>query len=175
MDPSQLSLADVNHHAEESYLNTSSGETDNNFSLDVDNNNATTADIDYSFMPTFDDAAGALTNAPMLNQGFGPPQATDESNIAFPATMSLNPALPLNDPTTVATNVPPTSQSVNGRYLCSACGKDFGRRGDMEHHAKKHSSTVIPCPVQGCEYKGHYRKDKVNQHIKNRHPGIGRI
>ena len=81
----------------------------------------------------------------------------------------------MNTSTAVATNVPVACQKVDGRYLCSACGKDFGRRGDMKRHAMKHGSTVIRCPVQGCEYKGHSRKDKVNQHIENRHPGVGQI
>ena len=62
------------------------------------------------------------------------------------------------------------------RFQCVHCLQTFGRRGDMARHTKKHeAATAILCPVNGCEYPGNYRKDKVNQHIKNKHPGVARI
>ena len=83
MDPSQLSLADVGHHAEESYLNILSGETDINFSPSIDYNNVLPNNVDYSSMPAFNHDASITTMAPLLNQGFRPPLATGQINTTF--------------------------------------------------------------------------------------------
>jgi len=83
---------------------------------------------------------------------------------------------------TVATiaNVPPAPEinqepGSRPRFPYSICGETFARRGDMHRHAKKHGPSKIYCPVLGCRYGGHPRKDKVNQHIKNRHPNVGKL
>ena len=88
--------------------------------------------------------------------------------------------VPPNGPIrTVATMIdlsPIPAQGPDGRFTCTVCNQDFSRRGDMERHARKHRlDSWLHCPVQGCSYGGNSRKDKVNQHIRNRHPGVARI
>ena len=98
-------------------------------------------------------------------------------NVTLASTAGLTPAT--SGPVTSAApsaSGPAVDPNPSHRYPCLCCDKTYGRRGDMERHARKHQAVrQYQCPVQGCEYKGNYRKDKVNQHIENRHPGVARI
>lgn len=59
-------------------------------------------------------------------------------------------------------------------YVCTTCFRTFKRPSDLERHAKKHrpDSRIHQCPVQGCEYRSNYRKDKLREHVKRCHPGL---
>ena len=86
---------------------------------------------------------------------------------------------PTNDivPTAPAIH-PPTQQSKKGtgsqprpRPSCQICNRSFTRASDLERHMNKHvpGTKVYQCNVQGCDYGGSYRKDKLKQHQKNCH------
>ena len=57
------------------------------------------------------------------------------------------------------------------RAMCDTCNRTFGRHSDLERHAKKHEpdQVVFHCHVNNCEYKGSYRKDKLQAHVKRCH------
>jgi hypothetical protein len=78
-----------------------------------------------------------------------------------------------------ATPIPPASPTMapSARYACSICGKTFGRPSDLRRHAGKHRSGPRPfsCPSERCAFKaerGFYRKDKMVNHVKTRHPEL---
>lgn len=54
---------------------------------------------------------------------------------------------------------------------CAHCGQQFRRIPDLNRHVKSHdpAKLVHKCSVQGCNYKGSYRKDKLTEHMKKRH------
>ena len=58
------------------------------------------------------------------------------------------------------------------RALCTKCNQTFGRQADLERHALKHRPKNIKCHVQGCKYRT-YRKDKLGEHVRRRHPARG--
>ncbi len=60
---------------------------------------------------------------------------------------------------------------VRRRAVCETCSRTFGRHSDLERHAKKHQPglVVFHCDVDNCEYKGSYRKDKLQAHVKRCH------
>ena len=59
------------------------------------------------------------------------------------------------------------------RTSCSDCGHTFGRITDMLRHKKKHQPEMsFKCPVTDCTYKGNYRKDKRDAHVKKRHLAV---
>lgn len=63
-----------------------------------------------------------------------------------------------------------TNKASKPRSVCNTCGRDFSRASDMQRHAKKHGvSKYFQCEVAGCKYAGSYRKDKLDQHVKNVH------
>ena len=60
---------------------------------------------------------------------------------------------------------------TRGRSVCETCNCTFSRHSDLERHAKKHQPglVVFHCNVDNCEYKGSYRKDKLQAHVKRCH------
>ena len=60
---------------------------------------------------------------------------------------------------------------IRQRAICDTCSRTFGRHSDLERHAKKHQPglVVFHCDVRDCEYKGSYRKDKLQAHVKRCH------
>ncbi|KAL2050961.1 hypothetical protein ABVK25_008707 [Lepraria finkii] len=61
--------------------------------------------------------------------------------------------------------------SQNTLFLCPTCGRTIDRSGDLERHAKKHDPAmrVFQCEEPGCEFKGTYRKEKLNAHVRTCH------
>jgi len=58
------------------------------------------------------------------------------------------------------------------RSACPTCGRTFGRPSDLERRTKNHQTgrKMFQCPVPGWRYGGSYRKDKLQSHLRNRHP-----
>jgi hypothetical protein len=48
------------------------------------------------------------------------------------------------------------------------CEGTFGRRGEYRRHMKKHERHAFQCNQIGC-YKSFYRKDKLNDHLRQAH------
>ncbi|MCJ1451643.1 hypothetical protein MMC28_001983 [Mycoblastus sanguinarius] len=86
-------------------------------------------------------------------------------NFSFPLGMASTPAHAMS-------NVSLPAAANGGRPACTQCGRTFGRVSDLERHAKKHDPgmRIYGCHVEGCEYEGSYRKDKLDAHVKGRHP-----
>ena len=100
----------------------------------------------------------------------------DNDTTSANTSLTVPPNGPIPAVATMTDLSPTPVQGLDGRFTCSVCNQDFSRRGDMERHARKYRlDSWLHCPVQGCTYRGNSRKDKVNQHIKNRHPGVARI
>jgi uncharacterized Zn-finger protein len=127
----------------------------------------------------FHDLATQASNdfGPGLNQGGTPTSAnaiqndtirsTTMSSIIFRKDVSAiisSSSLELKDQFIEVTD--------RARSTCPKCSRTFGRPSDLERHAKKYqtSSKTFQCPVPGCKYGGSYRKDKVQSHLRNRHP-----
>lgn len=60
---------------------------------------------------------------------------------------------------------------IEARAKCAHCGKTFSRVYDLDRHATKHQLGIdkYQCGVEGCEYGGSHRLDKMGSHMKNRH------
>lgn len=103
------------------------------------------------------------------------PSATNTANLDTEtenAAPSLTDGTSLGSPSRASLKIP---QSSLTNPECSTCGLIFARFADLERHEKKHRpEREFQCTVAGCEYKGSYRKDKLKQHIKNRHRGLAR-
>lgn len=89
--------------------------------------------------------------------------------VMTPSISPMEPATPSrSDPATVA---------PGARYACAICKKTFRRPSDLQRHEGKHRSgpKKFDCPSERCAFKaerGFYRKDKMVNHVKNRHPEI---
>ena len=63
-----------------------------------------------------------------------------------------------------------TARTSEKPHACPfGCGKSFGRKGDMERHARVHSAPTLWCHAAGCN-RGFYRKDKLDEHVMRKHP-----
>ena len=65
----------------------------------------------------------------------------------------------------------PGLDNAKAPIVCLTCAQTFTRRADLKRHTKKHQPNmrVYHCYVEGCNYRGNYRKDKLQQHVSNRH------
>lgn len=76
----------------------------------------------------------------------------------------------------VATNATPfdIGPPIPPRPTCTECNQTFGRKADLDRHARIHQadSNVFQCQVEGCKYSN-YRKDKLDEHVKRRHQALG--
>ena len=65
----------------------------------------------------------------------------------------------------------PDNTKIRRRAVCETCNRTFSRHSDLERHAKKHQPglVVFHCDVDNCDYKGSYRKDKLQAHVKRCH------
>ena len=87
-------------------------------------------------------------------------------------------------PLEVTVNLPRTPDATHDIDLdlapplptCAKCNKSFTRNADLDRHAKKDQpdAKVFRCGVVGCTFDN-YRKDKVSEHIRRRHGGVGAV
>lgn len=57
------------------------------------------------------------------------------------------------------------------RPRCSTCNTPFKRASDLARHEKKHQADrPFKCLVPKCDFRGSYRKDKLDAHVKSCHP-----
>lgn len=94
----------------------------------------------------------------------------------YPSVYPLvpNPILSPGNLTTtpVQAGYEPAVPNTNGsRPQCSTCNTTFKRASDLARHQKKHQARrAFKCLVPGCNFKGSYRKDKLDAHVKSCHP-----
>ncbi len=83
----------------------------------------------------------------------------------------LNPTLAPGTVTAVQAGYESAVASTDGsRPQCSTCNTTFKRAGDLARHEKKHQAgRAFKCLVPGCSFKGSYRKDKLDAHVKSCH------
>ena len=66
---------------------------------------------------------------------------------------------------------PAVANTDGSRPRCSTCNTTFKRASDLVRHQKKHQARrAFKCLVPGCKFKGTYRKDKLDAHVKSCHP-----
>ena len=82
-----------------------------------------------------------------------------------------NPTLAPGTITTVQAEHNSTVTSTDSsRPRCSTCNTTFKRASDLARHEKKHQpDRPFKCLVPGCNFKGAYRKDKLDAHVKSCH------
>ena len=82
-------------------------------------------------------------------------------DLQFQPPVELNQSQRCNNP----------ENKTRGRSVCETCNRTFSRHSDLERHAKKHQPGLVlfHCSVDNCEYKGSYRKDKLQAHVKRCH------
>ena len=62
------------------------------------------------------------------------------------------------------------ASTKGSRPQCSTCNTTFKRTSDLARHEKKHQADrPFKCSVPRCRYKGTYRQDKLDAHIKSCH------
>ncbi|KAK0508906.1 hypothetical protein JMJ35_008277 [Cladonia borealis] len=144
-------------------------------------NVSTTGMAPYATMP-YDPALQTYPPANVLTPGLAPCNTPYETGTLF----AQGHAFAATTRTTTTPNPTPTNNSnpnnssnpstagkhkvSKRRSICTTCGRDFSRASDMQRHAKKHGvSKYFQCTVEGCEYAGSYRKDKLEQHVRNVH------
>jgi hypothetical protein len=67
-----------------------------------------------------------------------------------------------------------TNTAATVGYACNVCPSVFNRAGDLRRHYRKHfaSQYVHDCHVPGCNrtgVNGFYRRDKLANHLRQRH------
>ncbi len=95
------------------------------------------------------------------------------NNPSLPMTASF--VTPMNSVASIPDRPPITNPSAS--LTCPICQKTFSRAYELRRHGKNHrlGPKEFDCPLKGCPYRGEHgfpRKDKRNDHIKNRHPEI---
>lgn len=72
----------------------------------------------------------------------------------------------------------PLATALGPRHTCPVCHKTYSRLSDLKRHAAKHRAgpKEFNCPATGCRRhignRGFTRKDKMKDHVKNKHPEI---
>ena len=126
-------------------------------------------------------AYGAGTDTGDLTRGSWPftdPVSTlmDYDHGAADIIPTVYPVVP-NSPIALGTTTPVQAEqksavaSTEGsRPQCSTCNTTFKRASDLARHEKKHQADrPFKCLVPRCSYKGSYRQDKLDAHIKSCH------
>ncbi len=82
-----------------------------------------------------------------------------------------NPTLAPGTTTPVQAGYEPAVANTDGSHpQCSTCNTTFKRASDLARHEKKHQARrAFKCLVPGCGFKGSYRKDKLDAHVKSCH------
>jgi hypothetical protein len=78
-----------------------------------------------------------------------------------------------SNPTVIAPITPtvhgPPQPSTQGLSGCPhGCGGTFGRPGEYRRHMRKHANPNFFCTQHGCT-KSFYRRDKLNDHLRQKH------
>lgn len=117
---------------------------------------------------------------PFMGAGFPYPDPT--LPIMSPVTAATATATAPNDyqgplpPTTgLDTQIGATVDLAPQRPTCVQCRLSFTRKADLDRHAKIHQAgaKTFRCKVvKGCGYAS-LRKDKLTEHVRRRHPGVG--
>ena len=94
---------------------------------------------------------------------------TKPGTSSLPGTSTLNSLAVIGDTTSHAADNPSAVQE----HQCQQCGARFRRAPDLRRHLDSHDPDKRnPCSVEGCSYKGTYRRDKMSEHMRKRHPGV---
>ena len=81
-----------------------------------------------------------------------------------PGNLTTTPVQPRYEPAVTNTD--------GSRPQCSTCNTTFKRASDLARHEKKHQARrAFKCLVPGCNFRGSYRKDKLDAHVRSCHPG----
>ena len=142
--------------------------------------NATYGAINPAYGATMP-AYGTGTNTGDLTRGIWPSTDPVSSLMGYDhGAADIDPTLyPLVPNPTIA---PSTTTPVQAEYKsavantdgshpqCSTCNTTFKRASDLARHEKKHQARrAFKCLVPGCNFKGSYRKDKLDAHVKSCH------
>ena len=124
-------------------------------------------------------AYAASTDTGDLTRGIWPstdPVSTSmgyDYGVAYP--LVNNPTLAPGNLTTTPVQAgyePAVTNTDSSRPQCSTCNTTFKRASDLARHEKKHQARrAFKCLVPGCTFKGSYRKDKLDAHVRSCHPG----
>lgn len=67
---------------------------------------------------------------------------------------------------------PAVANTDGSRPQCSTCNTTFKRASDLVRHEKKHQARrAFKCLVPGCNFRGSYRKDKLDAQVRSCHTG----
>ena len=126
-------------------------------------------------------AYGAGTNTGDLAESIWPPTDPVSTLMAYDdGVTDINPSIypPVSNPTLApGTTIPnqagyesTVTSTDASRPRCSTCNTTFKRASDLARHEKKHQpDRPFKCLVPGCKFKGAYRKDKLDAHVKSCH------
>ena len=87
-----------------------------------------------------------------------------------------------NTPLEATVDLPKTPHATHDSDLdlasqgptCATCNESSTRKADRDRHALMHQAARFRCGIVGCAVKN-YRKDKVSDHIRRRHGGVGAV
>lgn len=126
-------------------------------------------------------AHGAGTDAGDLTRGIWPSTDPVSTLMGYDhGAADINPTVyPLVPNPTIApgTTTPVQAEQKSAvastdssRPQCSTCNTTFKRASDLARHEKKHQADrPFKCLVPRCHYKGSYRQDKLDAHIRSCH------
>ena len=131
-----------------------------------------------------DGAYGADTNTGDSTRGIWPTTNPVSTSMGYdygvadinPTVYPLihNPVLAPGNLTTTPVQAgyePAVTNTGGSRPQCSTCNTTFKRASDLARHEKKHQARrAFKCLVPGCNFKGSYRKDKLDAHVRSCHP-----
>ena len=126
-------------------------------------------------------AYGAGTNTFDLIKGVWPSDDPVSALMGYDhGVANINPTVypPAPNPTLVPGTITPVqagyesavASTGGSRPQCSTCNTTFKRASDLARHEKKHQARrAFKCLVPDCSFKGSYRKDKLDAHVKSCH------
>jgi hypothetical protein len=101
---------------------------------------------------------------------------TQVNNALFDAKTLVDSANRSVQSLTITSPLMPTTPSsrnkLDNHHICSTCDKAFGRKGDLDRHARTHTQAArYYCPIYGCRFsaRGFHRRDKLLDHMRQGH------